>query len=155
MSSDATIAVPEARLALCGAAAALVTAGLVWVGAGLLGLTSTEALSAAAGTGTVVLLSLSTLPLYRLGARAGDDAIIAMAITALAQRLMLGVTVFAVVWRFTELPMTSYAGGLAIGLVASIIAEMVMAARDPRFFWIDASKASTIPRHSGSERQHA
>ncbi|MEE8599703.1 hypothetical protein [Euzebya tangerina] len=156
MPSPSAIAAPEARLALRGAAASVVTAALVWVGAVLIGLDSTQAPAAALGAATVALLSLSALPLYRLGARAGNDAVIAMAMAALAQRLMLGVTIFAAVWRFTDLPMTAYAGGLAIGLVASLAGEMVTAARDPRFFWIDATKASvTSPQPSGSERQHA
>lgn len=165
MRSTVTLRVPEERLATAGALGAV----LIAVPAGVIALTvvsAGQALTVAGGAGVVAVLALSALPLYRFGGRVGTDRVgnevfVVMALVALAQRLMLGAGIFAAVWRLTDVPMRALAAGLAVGLVASIIAEMVTAARDPRFFWVDAA-AGTSPlpprgplNTSGTERQHA
>lgn len=151
MRSTEHLRVPEEKLARAGALGAALVAlpvgGLV-----LLSQTSTAGLTAVAGSLLVGLIALAATPLYRLGSALGDQAVVAVHMAALGLRLLLGVAIFAALARLTDAPMTHFAVGVAAGLVASIIAEMVTAARDPRFFWV------TTPaplNSSGTERQRA
>lgn len=157
MHSSAHLRVPEAKLALAGAAGAALAVLPVGLGVVLAG-TTVQAATATLGTALVAVLALSALPLYAMGARGGNEVAVTMALVALGQRIMLALAVTAAVWRFTDLPLESFAIGLAVGLVASITGEMVAASRDPRFFWVMVPKTaavteSPIASHSGTERQ--
>ncbi|WP_370325704.1 hypothetical protein [Euzebya sp.] len=158
-SGRAAISAPEAKLATAGALGAL-AAALPAGAVALAVVPAADALAVALGSALVAVLALSALPLYRMGARAGaarTDVVVTMALVALAQRLMLGVAVLAALWRLTDLPMRALGAGVAVGLVASVAAEMVAAARDPRFFWVDAAAGGRRGplNPTGTERQHA
>ena len=151
MRSTEHLRVPEEKLARAGALGAALVA-LPVGGVVALSQTSTAGLTAVAGSLLVGLVALAATPLYRLGSALGDQSVVAVHMAALGLRLLLGVAIFAALARLTDAPMTHLAVGVAAGLVASIIAEMVTAARDPRFFWV------TTPaplNSSGTERQRA
>ncbi|HUG84726.1 MAG TPA: hypothetical protein VMM13_09175 [Euzebya sp.] len=155
MRSSVHLRVPEEKLARAGALGAVLGAVLA-SGAALVTSTTTEAVAVAAGAVLIGLLALAATPLYHIGGRAGGRAIIVAHLLALGLRLLLGVAIFlALHWR-TEIPMTSFAWGIAVGLLASVVSELVAAARDPRFFWVDATPTTPAPfTHSGTERQRA
>lgn len=144
--------VPEEKLARAGALGAVLAA----VPGGLVGLSVAGAAAGAALAGGSVLVAalvLATTPLYRL---ASDASIIAAHMAALGLRLLLGVAIFAALAQLTAVPLDSLAAGVGVGLVASIIAEMVAASRDPRFFWlVTPTTTSASLSHSGTERQRA
>ncbi len=158
MRSTTPMRVPEEKLAIAGALGALAGA-VVSAGVTLAVDSAGSALIAGSGAGLVALLALLALPLYRLGAVAGNDMVVAMAMAALGLRMMVALIVFAILATLTAVPMTIFAVGLAVGLVASIIAEMLAASRDPRFFWVSTTPSTTsVPApgdtaHSGTERQ--
>ena len=152
----AALRVPEEKLALAGASGAAVVAlpavAIAWAVEGI-----GAAVPVAGGALLVAVLALAALPLYRLGAAAGNEMVVAMSMAALGLRMLLALVVFAALSYLTAVPMVPFAIGLAAGLVASIGAEMATAARDPRFFWVSNPTPATPAPHSssGTERQHA
>lgn len=155
MQPSVHLRVPEERLARAGALGAVLAA--VPAAAVALGVApASDAAAVAGGAVLVGLLALAATPLYHLGTTAGRRGVVAAHLLALGLRLVLGVAIFlALQWR-TEIPMTSFAAGIAVGLPASVIAELLAAARDPRFFWVDATRSTPAPSTtSGTERQRA
>jgi hypothetical protein len=132
--------VPEEKLALAGA----LGASAVALPAAVVALVvDAPALAVAGGALLVAVLALAALPLYRLGSAAGNEMVVAMSMAALGLRVVLALAAFAGLSFLTDVPMTAVAAGLASGLVGSITAEMLAAARDPRFFWVQTERQRT------------
>lgn len=155
MQPSVHLRVPEEKLARAGALGAALAA-VPAAAVALAVATTSDATAVVGGALLVALLALAATPLYRLGGRGGRHGIVAAHLLALGLRLALGVAIFlALQWR-TEIPMTSFAAGIAVGLPASVTAELLAAARDRRFFWVDATPSTPAPSTaSGTERQRA
>lgn len=152
---------PEETLAAAGAAGAAV-AMILGVAIALAVADGAVALAVGAGAGLVALLGVIALPMYRLlalsgRAGSGNEMVVGMSMAALGLRVMVALIAFAVVRGLDLLPIREFAVGLAGGLVCALVAEMAAAARDPRFFWVDAtatpSSRSDIP--NGTPRRSA
>lgn len=123
---------PELRLAsvaLLACAALLPPAAAV----GFLVDGRTGALSASAGVGVVAALWASSLPLYRFG---GAD-FVRVAVLGVALRLTLAAVLLLAASQAPALSPPALGAGLAVALVVTQVAEMAVAARDPRLHWID------------------
>lgn len=139
---------PEVRLALAGALGAAIVAVLGALVAAV-AVDGRAAVAVGGGALLVAVVGLLALPLYKLGSAAGNDMVVAMSVAALGLRVMVALIVFAVLSQFELVPMATFAIGLACGLLCALVAEMVTATRDPRFFWVQ----SPSPTRSDTERQ--
>jgi hypothetical protein len=127
---------PEIRLAH----AALVTCLALLLPAGMIGLLlggRPAALGAAGGVVVVGVLLLASLPLYRWGATRPPGTVVRLAPVGILVRLGLGAVLVAVAADVPGLSLTAFAAGLAVALLSAQVAEMVIATRDPRLYWVD------------------
>lgn len=158
MATSVHLRVPEEKLARAGALGAVLSA---FPAAALAGAISGagEMLPVAAGAVAIALLAMVSTPLYRMGSAIGNQAMVAVQMAALGLRLLLAVAIFAALATLTGVDMAPFSVGVAVGLVASVIAEMTAAARDPRFFWVVTEPRNAHPPAApvthGTERQCA
>jgi hypothetical protein len=136
--ADRRAVVPEIRLALAGARAAALAAALVAVGGFLLDGRGTS-MAAGLGAGIVVVITLSALPLYRWAAYRAPRTVISVAMVGVALRLGLAAVLLAVLASYLPSSVVAAAVGCAVAVLAGLVAEAAVAARDPRLFWIDPS----------------
>ncbi len=135
---------PEVRLA----GAALRTCAALLVPAAAIGLLvggQEGAFGAAAGVAIVGALSAASLPLYRWGATRGVATVLRLAVVGIVLRLVLAAVLLAIASQVPALSTTAVAVGMGSALLATHIAEITVAARDPRLYWVDphAKKAAT------------
>ena len=139
---------PEQSLAVAGVLGACAVAVIGSVVAGVLD-GGEAGVAVGAGAVLVAALSIVAMPLYKRGAKVGNDMVVAMSLAGLGLRGMVALVVLVLVAQLGLLPMNSFAIGLALGLVGALVAEIIAAARDPRFFWLSIPSTP----HSDTERQ--
>lgn len=123
---------PEVRLASTALFAALALVPPA-AAVGMLAAGSAGALSAAAGVGTVAALWLASLPLYRYG----GGNFVRVAVLGIALRLTLAAVLLLIAARLPALSPPALGAGLAVALITTQVAEMAVASRDPRLYWVD------------------
>lgn len=127
---------PEVRLAV----AALRACAILAFPAALIGLLTggrAAAAGAVTGVGIVAALVLVSMPLYRWGASRPAGTVVRVAALGVTIRLVLAAVLLAVAAQIPGLEATALAAGLVSALLATQMAEMIAATRDPRLFWVD------------------
>jgi hypothetical protein len=128
--------IPEVRLAT----AALRACALLLAPAAAVGLAAqgrAGALGAGTGVAIVAALTLASLPLYRWGASRRPDMVVRVAPIGIAIRLGLAGVLLVVVAQLPGLAPTALGVAMVAALLATHVAEIVVASRDARLYWID------------------
>lgn len=134
--------IPEVRLAT----AALRACALLLAPAAVIGFAAqgrAGALGASTGVAIVAALTLASLPLYRWGASRGPDTVVRVAAAGIAIRLTLAGVLLAVVAQLPGLAPTALGVAMVAALLTTHVAEIVVASRDSRLYWIDPNADRT------------